>query len=69
VNETKRMPRPLASVEATVIVFWDKPGPLPDPQNLIGVHEYIADGLVYAGVIEDDAGGRCAAVCERRQQA
>ena len=53
-----RIPRPLDSVEASVLVMWDKPGPLPDPQNLIGVHEYIADGLVYANIIADDSGGQ-----------
>lgn len=56
VNEHPRMPRPIASVRCDVVVGWDKPGPLPDPQNLAGMaHEVIADGLVKAGIIADDS--------------
>ena len=57
VNEApKRMPRPLESVTCYVVVWWDKPGPLPDHHNLEMAFEVIADGLVHAGIIRDDSG-------------
>jgi hypothetical protein len=57
VNERPRCPRPAVAVTADVMVYWDKPGVLPDHHNLDMVHEVVADGLVKAGILEDDAGG------------
>jgi len=56
VNEMPRMPRPLDSVRCDIVVFWDKPGPLPDHHNLEMAFEVVADGLVKAGIIRDDSG-------------
>ncbi len=52
------MPRPLEQVRCTIEVVWDKKGVLPDPINLEMAIECVADGLVEAGIIRDDAGGR-----------
>ena len=56
VNKTPRMPRPLDSVRCSLIVCWNKPGPLPDHHNLEMGFECVADGLVKAGIIRDDSG-------------
>lgn len=58
VNTPPRMPRPLERVRCSIEVVWDKRGPLPDPHNLEMAVECVADGLVEAGIIEDDASGR-----------
>jgi len=57
VNIRPRLPRPVGSVTCSMHVFWDKPGVLPDHHNLDMVHECVADGLVEAGILTDDAGG------------
>lgn len=44
-------------VRVSVTVFWDKPGPLPDPQNLHQANEACADALVRAGVLTTDQTG------------
>ena len=56
-NAEPRMPRPVVSVTVDLFVEWDKPGPLPDHHNLDMAHECIADGLVKAGILADDADG------------
>lgn len=57
VNTFPRWPRNVASVTVNLVVFWDRPGPLPDHHNLDMAHECIADGLVKANILHDDAKG------------
>ena len=57
VNERPRCQRPVSLVTAHLDIHWDKPGPLPDFHNLDMAHECVADGLVKAGILADDAGG------------
>lgn len=58
VNGQPRLPRPAARAEVTPIVYWGKPGPLPDFHNLEMAHEVVADGLVIAGMLKDDSKGQ-----------
>ncbi len=57
VNIAPRLPRPASRVTCTATVEWGKPGPLPDWHNLEMLHECVADGLVKAGILRDDANG------------
>jgi len=62
VNGQPRLPRPARQVEVLPIVYWGKPGPLPDFHNLEMAHECIADGLVKAGMLPDDSDGQYVAL-------
>lgn len=57
-NEAPRIVKAAGQATVHLVVFWDKPGPMPDHHNLDMAHECVADGLVRAGFLVDDDQGR-----------